>query len=94
MKLRHMDLKIGFPDFILNKQQLNMRYYDVEVHPKYFFENVMTFLRHLTKVEQRRMGTSVNRTMWSTPPAIVNAYYSRNKNQIMFPAGKFKNVLY
>nr|CAI5864056.1 unnamed protein product [Callosobruchus analis] len=32
------------------------------------------------------MGGVVNRTLWSTPPAVVNAYYSRNKNQIMFPA--------
>ncbi|CAG9829204.1 unnamed protein product [Diabrotica balteata] len=94
MKLDYMDLKIGFPDFILNKTQLDLRYHDVEVHEDYFFENVLTFLRHLTKVEQRRMGTPVNRTLWSTPPAIVNAYYSRNKNQIMFPAGMLQPPFY
>nr|CAH7747660.1 unnamed protein product [Callosobruchus chinensis] len=87
MKLDHMDLKIGYPDFILDATQLSQRYYDVEIHPDYFFENILTILRHLTKVEQRRMGGVVNKTLWSTPPAVVNAYYSRNKNQIMFPAG-------
>lgn len=88
MKLDYMDLKIGFPDFILNAKDLDNKYHDVEVHPDYFFENVITILRHVTKIEKKRMGTSVNRTFWSTPPAVVNAYYSRNKNQIMFPAGK------
>lgn len=88
MKLDYMDLKIGFPDFILNQTELAVRYYDVELHPDYFLENVLTILRHITRVEQRRLGTLVNRTLWNTPPAVVNAYYSRNKNQIMFPAGE------
>ncbi|KAG5896571.1 hypothetical protein JTB14_010399 [Gonioctena quinquepunctata] len=94
MKLDNMDLKIGFPDFILDDKELAMRYDNVEVHPDFFFENVLTILRHLTKVEQRRLGTPVNRTMWSTPPAVVNAYYSRNKNQIMFPAGMLQPPFY
>ncbi|XP_057664077.1 neprilysin-4-like [Diorhabda carinulata] len=94
MKLDYMDLKIGFPDFILNETLLDMRYHDVEVHEKYFFENVLTFLRHLTQIEQKRMGAAVNRTLWSTPPAVVNAYYSRNKNQIMFPAGMLQPPFY
>ncbi|CAH1957222.1 unnamed protein product [Acanthoscelides obtectus] len=94
MKLDHMDLKIGYPDFILNATELSQRYYDVEIHPDYFFENVLTILRHLTKVEQKRMGAVVNRTSWSTPPAVVNAYYSRNKNQIMFPAGVLQPPFY
>ena len=25
---------------------------------------------------------SVNRSIWTTTPAVVNAYYSRNRNQI------------
>ncbi|CAH1160108.1 unnamed protein product [Phaedon cochleariae] len=94
MKLDYMDLKIGFPDFILNDTELGSRYYDVEVHQDYFFENILVVLRHLTRVEQRRLGSSVNRTLWSTPPAVVNAYYSRNKNQIMFPAGMLQPPFY
>ncbi|XP_023027272.2 neprilysin-4 [Leptinotarsa decemlineata] len=94
MKLDNIDLKIGFPDFILNDNELAMRYDNVEVHPDYFFENVLTILRHLTRVEQKRLGSVVNRTMWSTPPAVVNAYYSRNKNQIMFPAGMLQPPFY
>ncbi|KAH1027114.1 hypothetical protein HUJ05_000682 [Dendroctonus ponderosae] len=97
MKIDSMDLKIGFPDFVLNTtgkdlfclpKKLSMRYYDVDIHPEYFFENVLSILRHMSRSEQKRLRSEVNRTLWSTSPAVVNAYYSRNKNQIMFPAGK------
>lgn len=32
--------------------------------------------------------------MWNTAPAVVNAYYSRNKNQIMVPAGILQPPFY
>ena len=72
----------------LNILELTIRYQDIEIHPDNFFENILSILRHLTRVEQKKLGSEVNRTLWSTSPAVVNAYYSRNKNQIMFPAGK------
>ncbi|XP_030763667.1 neprilysin-4-like [Sitophilus oryzae] len=93
-KIENMDLKIGFPDFVLNDTDLTMRYYDVEINPDYFFENVLSILRHLARAERKRLDTEVNRTLWSTSPAIVNAYYSRNKNQIMFPAGILQPPFY
>lgn len=96
-----MHLRIGYPDFILRPAELAERYADINVHPDYYFENMLSILRvcdfcckyfyislfcfrlqHLTRVEQSRLGTTVNKTLWNTQPAIVNAYYSRNKNQI------------
>lgn len=47
-----------------------------------YFENTLNILQHLTRVEQARLGKAVNKTLWNTAPAVVNAYYSRNKNQI------------
>ncbi|KAK9890169.1 hypothetical protein WA026_008973 [Henosepilachna vigintioctopunctata] len=94
MKLKNIDLKIGYPDFITNVTELNRRYIDVEIHPDYFFENTLSILKHLTRYEQRKVGKEANRTLWGTSPAIVNAYYSRNKNQIMFPAGILQPPFY
>jgi membrane metallo-endopeptidase-like protein 1 len=54
----------------------------VEIDPGKYFENTLNILRHLTRVEQNNLGCRVNKTMWNTAPAVVNAYYSRNKNQI------------
>ncbi|XP_069703958.1 neprilysin-4-like [Periplaneta americana] len=87
-------LRIGYPDFILSPQLLNERYADLVIRPDQFFENTLNILRHATRIEQDRLGTHVNKTLWNTPPAIVNAYYSRYKNQIMFPAGILQPPFY
>lgn len=52
------------------------------IDPNKYFENTLNILRHLTKIEQDRLGQPVNKTLWTAAPAIVNAYYNRNKNQI------------
>ena len=54
----------------------------VDIHPDKYFENTLNILRKLARVEQDRLGTPVNKTLWNAAPAVVNAYYSRNKNQI------------
>ncbi|KAM3959234.1 LOW QUALITY PROTEIN: neprilysin-4-like [Aphomia sociella] len=93
-KVDAMMLRIGYPDFILNKNELDDRYKEVKVHPDKYFENILNILQHLTKMEQSRIGQPVNKTLWNTAPAVVNAYYSRNKNQIMFPAGILQPPFY
>ncbi|GBP37188.1 Neprilysin-4 [Eumeta japonica] len=111
-KVDAMMLRIGYPDFILNSDELNERYKEVTIHPDKYFENILNILQHLTKMEQSRysiptqeadnaliallglLGQPVNKTLWNTAPAVVNAYYSRNKNQIMFPAGILQPPFY
>ncbi|XP_070516184.1 neprilysin-4 isoform X3 [Cardiocondyla obscurior] len=93
-KVNAMSLRIGYPDFILQTHLLNDRYKDVVIRPNKYFENTLNILRHLTRVEQARLGSAVNKTLWNTAPAVVNAYYSRNKNQIMFPAGILQPPFY
>ncbi|KAI8436146.1 hypothetical protein MSG28_004235 [Choristoneura fumiferana] len=93
-KVDAMMLRIGYPDFILNKVELDERYKEVKIHPDMYFENILNILQHLTQMEQSRIGQPVNKTLWNTAPAVVNAYYSRNKNQIMFPAGILQPPFY
>jgi neprilysin len=94
LKVNAMSLKIGYPDFILTKEELNKKYKDLDIHPDKYFENTLNVLRHLTRTEQLKLGELVNKTIWNTAPAVVNAYYSRNKNQIMFPAGILQPPFY
>uniref|UniRef100_A0A0A9XT19 Endothelin-converting enzyme 1 n=1 Tax=Lygus hesperus TaxID=30085 RepID=A0A0A9XT19_LYGHE len=93
-KVDAMALRIGYPDSILDKSELDDRYKDVAIDPNLYFENTLNILRHLTRVEQSHLGTPVNKSIWNTAPAVVNAYYSRNKNQIMFPAGILQPPFY
>ncbi|XP_047504636.1 neprilysin-4-like isoform X1 [Pieris napi] len=93
-KVDSMMLRIGYPGFILKKHELDERYKQVKIYPDKYFENILNILQHLTKMEQSRIGQPVNKTLWNTAPAVVNAYYSRNKNQIMFPAGILQPPFY
>lgn len=52
------------------------------IQPNQFFENTLNILQHVTRIEQDKLGTPVNKSLWNAVPAVVNAYYSRNKNQI------------
>ncbi|PSN41053.1 hypothetical protein C0J52_24825 [Blattella germanica] len=52
------------------------------IHSDQYFENILNILKHLTKIERDHLGAPVNKSVWNTAPAVVNAYYSRNKNQI------------
>ncbi|XP_068156294.1 neprilysin-4 isoform X2 [Drosophila tropicalis] len=93
-KVNAMSLKIGYPDFILNAAELNEKYAGIDIHPDKYFENTLNVLLHTAKTEQAKLHERVNKTNWQTAPAIVNAYYSRNKNQIMFPAGILQPPFY
>lgn len=94
MKVNEMSLRIGYPDFILNHDELNEKYKDLSIDPDKYFENTLAVLVHLTRTEQMKLGEPVNKTAWNTAPAVVNAYYSRNQNQIMFPAGILQPPFY
>lgn len=94
LKVNSMSLKIGYPDFILSKEDLNKKYEGLHIDRKKYFENTLNVLRHVSRTEQNKLRETVNKTVWQTAPAIVNAYYSRNKNQIMFPAGILQPPFY
>uniref|UniRef100_A0A182XVN2 Uncharacterized protein n=1 Tax=Anopheles stephensi TaxID=30069 RepID=A0A182XVN2_ANOST len=93
-KVNAMSLRIGYPDFILDTSQLNARYATLQIHPDRYFENTLNVLSHIRRTDQEKLGQPVNKTAWHTAPAVVNAYYSRNKNQIMFPAGILQPPFY
>uniref|UniRef100_A0A3P8YRB6 Neprilysin n=1 Tax=Esox lucius TaxID=8010 RepID=A0A3P8YRB6_ESOLU len=52
-----------------------------------YFENILTNLEHVQKKRLRKLRVKVNKEEWVTGAAIVNAFYSSSKNQIVFPAG-------
>lgn len=93
-KLNAMSLKIGYPDFILSHQRLDEKYAELQIHPEKYFENTLSILQFLSREEQKKIGQQVNKTQWQTFPAVVNAFYSRSKNQIMFPAGILQPPFY
>ncbi|CAG5127738.1 unnamed protein product, partial [Candidula unifasciata] len=86
--------KIGYPDYILNDTALNEEYKDVEFYPDKYFENTIISFRHIVRLNLKKLREPVDKTKWSTTPAVVNAFYSSNKNQIMFPAAILQPPFY
>ncbi|XP_055336820.1 membrane metallo-endopeptidase-like 1 [Paramacrobiotus metropolitanus] len=93
-KMNSMIDNIGYPDWIQNSTKLDQEYDGIDFDPEKYFENVVTCLRYLTAREREELWKPVNRSTWSTTPAVVNAFYSRTKNQIMFPAGILQPPFY
>ena len=81
-KIRAIIHNIGYPDFILDDNLLQSEVQGLDYKNDKFFENVLQNLRWRTNQEMGRLDERVNRTLWTATPAVVNAYYSRNRNQI------------
>ncbi|KAL8599693.1 hypothetical protein ACOMHN_064139 [Nucella lapillus] len=85
---------IGYPDSILKDDSLNEEYGDVNYSRVQYFQNVLSNLRYITVANFKQLREPVDRTKWSTFPAVVNAFYSSTKNQIMFPAAILQPPFY
>ncbi|GFR64348.1 endothelin-converting enzyme 1 [Elysia marginata] len=88
--------KIGYADSILVDDLLDKEYQEVDYYPDRYVDNIITFLKHTARSKLRNLRIPVDRTKWSTTttPAVVNAFYSATKNQIMFPAGILQPPFY
>ena len=85
-KLDKMGLKIGYPDsydncFANNFMKLNIR------KENNLLDNIFIIKGNKITYELTRIYKPVNRKLWNASAHHVNAYYSPNNNEIIFPAG-------
>ncbi|XP_054839274.1 neprilysin isoform X2 [Eublepharis macularius] len=80
--------KIGYPDEIMtNNDKLNKEYKDLNYKENEYFENIIQNLVLDQKQRLKKLREKVDKEEWISGPAVVNAFYSANRNQIVFPAG-------
>ena len=79
-KLSCINVKVGYP----NKWK---DYTDYVVTPESYFQNVHSAIRFETDREMAKLGKPVDKDEWFMTPQTVNAYYSPEMNEIVFPAG-------
>ena len=79
VKLDAFNVKIGYPD----KWKDYSKY---EVTPESYFQNVHRAIRFETEREMAKIGKPVDKEEWFMTPQTVNAYYSPEMNEIVFPA--------
>jgi putative endopeptidase len=78
-KLEAMNVKIGYPDKWRDYSKLN-------IVRESFVKNVMNSDKFDFEFMMSKIGKPVDRQEWYMPPQTVNAYYSANMNEIVFPA--------
>ncbi len=78
-KLDCFNVKIGYP----NKWR---DYTDFKVTPDSYFQNFHNFVAFENDFEMARLGKPVDKEEWFMTPQTVNAYYSPEMNEIVFPA--------
>ncbi|XP_068173675.1 neprilysin-like isoform X3 [Antennarius striatus] len=79
--------RIGYSDNIMDDEYLNKEYKDLLYSSEEYFENILQNLEYMQKKRLRKLRVKVNKDEWVTGAAVVNAFYSSSKNQIVFPAG-------
>jgi putative endopeptidase len=78
-KLHAITRKIGYPDKWKNYEGLEIKRDD-------FLGNLLRCNEWFYKDNISRLGKPINKTEWGMTPATVNAYYTAQKNEIVFPA--------
>ncbi|XP_069933191.1 membrane metallo-endopeptidase-like 1 isoform X2 [Oryctolagus cuniculus] len=81
--------QIGYPDYILEarNKHLDEEYSNLNFSEDLYFENGLQNLRAGAHRSLKKLREKVDQNLWIIGAAVVNAFYSPNRNQIVFPAG-------
>lgn len=79
IKLRALNHKIGYPDKWKS-------YAGLVIRPNEYVGNILRATIHEHRREMRKLTKKVDRSEWYMYPQTVNAYFSPNLNDIVFPA--------
>ncbi|KFP12280.1 neprilysin [Egretta garzetta] len=80
--------RIGYPDEIVtDSNKLNSEYQELNFKEEEYFENIIQNLVFTQKKRLKKLREKVDKEEWISGAAVVNAFYSASRNQIVFPAG-------
>ncbi|XP_037931990.1 neprilysin-1-like [Teleopsis dalmanni] len=89
-----MNERIGYPEILTNATELEKEYINLTIIPDNFMENVLNILKWDSEKNLQLLRMPVDKEKWTTEPAVVNAFYNPNKNDIVFPAGILQPLFY
>ncbi|XP_014705040.1 neprilysin isoform X2 [Equus asinus] len=80
--------RIGYPDEIIsNDSKLDNEYLELNYKEDEYFENIIQNLKFSQNKQLKKLREKVDKDEWISGAAVVNAFYSSGRNQIVFPAG-------
>ncbi|CAI2347107.1 unnamed protein product [Caenorhabditis sp. 36 PRJEB53466] len=93
-KVNEMKRKIGYPDYLNDPAAVNLEYRTFTVYPGHYYKTKFSFYEQYQRDVLERITEPVDRERWVAGAALVNAFYSPNTNEIIFPAGILQPVFY
>lgn len=95
LKADLIDPKIGYPDYTYNNTHLDqVLYKDYIFSISQYLNNSITASHVSFKDSFSKLRIERDRKRWISGPAVVNAFYSPELNQICFPAGILQAPFY
>ncbi|XP_026669288.1 neprilysin-1-like, partial [Ceratina calcarata] len=93
-KADSMNERIGYPEFLKDPIELSKEYVTLQITENHYLGNVLAVLQYDAYHNLEKLRKPVDKDKWTTEPAVVNAYYNPNKNDIVFPAGILQPPFY
>lgn len=90
-KLEKFNVKIGFPDVWKDYSELELKN---TKNGGSFYDNIRRIMNFEFKKDLNKIGKEVDKSEWFMPPQMVNAYYSSQFNEIVFPAAILQPPFY
>uniref|UniRef100_A0A1I8AE93 Neprilysin n=1 Tax=Steinernema glaseri TaxID=37863 RepID=A0A1I8AE93_9BILA len=94
LKIKTMNQKIGYPDYLNDSAAVDREYKHYVVYEGDYYRSKFQFYEMYQKDILERIRLPVDRERWVAGAALVNAFYSPNTNEIIFPAGILQPVFY
>ncbi|GIY32422.1 neprilysin-1 [Caerostris extrusa] len=88
-KANAMNERIGYPDLLTNPVELSKEYEGLTIHDDLFLVNILNVFEFEAAKNLKKLRQPVNKDRWTTEPAVVNAFYNPNKNDIVFQLAFF-----
>uniref|UniRef100_UPI00398E72D4 neprilysin-like isoform X2 n=1 Tax=Pristiophorus japonicus TaxID=55135 RepID=UPI00398E72D4 len=86
-KARAIRQRIGYPPDIKNNAKLDAEYKGLNFSIDEYFVNILKNMQLGQKRSLKKLREKVDKEAWISGAAVVNAFYSSSRNQIVFPAG-------
>ncbi|RWS03047.1 neprilysin-2-like protein, partial [Dinothrombium tinctorium] len=93
-KANSMNERIGYPEILTNSVDVSKEYHSLQVYEDQFLFSIFNLLKFEATKNLKKLREPVNKDRWNTEPAVVNAFYNPNKNDIVFPAGILQPLFY
>ncbi|XP_033029449.1 kell blood group glycoprotein isoform X1 [Lacerta agilis] len=93
-KIYSLQVEIGYPESILQTDEVDNEYQELQIYEDHFFHNVVSCLKSLRKRFSLRLINPHLQDNWEVPPWSVHSYYSLRRHAVVFPAGMFRNPFF